>query len=193
MSDNKSQRQKSILKKWWFWGAVFIGLVFLGGLSENHNQPTASNSNSQKEISKQKEAPVAVEMGKVLHTRYFDIIANKVALKDRVDTGNEFADLPAEQGNGYLIINASFKNTDNESRMLTGGSLWINYNGKNFEFDKTETVMLDGWGLMLDQLNPLTTKTTNLVYKIPKEIKGPVYWQPGRASKSEVIFLGNIK
>ena len=121
------------------------------------------------------------------------ITVNKVSLEDRVNTGNEFADLKPEQGNLYLIINASFKNTDNESRMLMDGSVWINYNGKNYEFDKAETVMLEGWGLLLDQINPLTTKTTNLVYKIPAEIKGNAYWQPGRADSDQKILLGNLE
>ena len=93
----------------------------------------------------------------------------------------------------YLIINASFKNTDKESRMLMDGSVWINYNGKNYEFDKAETVMLEGWGLLLDQINPLTTKTTNLVYKMPAEIKGNAYWQPGRANRDKKILLGNLE
>jgi len=63
--------------------------------------------------------------------------------------------------------------------MLMDGSVWINYNGKDYEFDKSESIMAEGWGLFLDQINPLISKTTNLVYKIPAEIKGDIYWQPG--------------
>ena len=63
--------------------------------------------------------------------------------------------------------------------MLMDGSVWINYNGKDYEFDKSESIMAEGWGLVLDQINPLISKTTNLVYKIPAEIKGDIYWQPG--------------
>ncbi len=120
-------------------------------------------------------------------------MVNKALLSDRVNTGNQFASLNPEEGNMYLIINASFKNTDNESRMLVDGSVWINYKGKDYQFDHSETIMLEGWGVLLDQINPLTTKTTNLVYKLPKEIKGPAYWQPGRTSSSERIFLGNLE
>jgi hypothetical protein len=47
--------------------------------------------------------------------------------------------------------------------------------------------------LFLEQLNPLTQKTTNLVYKIPKEIKGPAYYKPGRADNDQRIFLGDLK
>ena len=76
--------------------------------------------------------------------------------------------------------------------MLTDGSVWVNYNGKDYEFDKSETIMAEGYGLLLDQINPLTSKTTNLVYKIPAEVKGEAYWQPGRASDDERILLGKL-
>lgn len=41
--------------------------------------------------------------------------------------------------------------------------------------------------------NPLTSKTTNIVYKIPAEIKGAAYYRPGRSSKKDLIELGNIE
>ncbi len=64
---------------------------------------------------------------------------------------------------------------------------------KDYEFDKSETVMAEGFGLFLDQINPLTSKTTKLVYKLPAEIKGPAYYEPGRASDNESIYLGDLK
>ena len=135
----------------------------------------------------------ATAIGEVLHTRYFDITVHKASVASRVDTGNQFADLKPEQDNLYLIIKTKFKNIDNESRMIIDGTVWIIHNGKNYEYDKSETIMLDGWGIFLDQINPLITKTTNLVYKIPREIKGPVYWRPGRTDKNDIIYLGRIK
>jgi hypothetical protein len=77
--------------------------------------------------------------------------------------------------------------------MLMEGAVFINYNGKEYEFDKSEVIMAEGFGLFLDQINPLTSKTTKLVYKLPAEIKGPAYYKPGRASDDEKIFLGDLK
>lgn len=189
-------KNQSISKGWKIGVTVVIALIVFAqlGKEDKGGSSTADNlSSSSNEQTEQKtEGSKSVRVGEVLHTDYFDITVNKVSLEDRVNTGNEFADLKAEQGNMYLIINATFKNTDQESRMLMDGSVWINYNGKDYEFDKSETVILEGWGLLLDQINPLTTKTTKLVYKIPAEIKGTAYWQPGRADKDQKILLGGL-
>jgi len=132
----------------------------------------------------------AISIGQVLKTDYFEITVNKVGVGNFVDTGNEFSDLKEEEGSKYIVLNVTFKNIDNESRMIVDGSLFINYNGKDYEFDKSETIIADGWGLMLDQINPLIKKTTKLVYKIPTEISGDIYYKPGRTDKR--IILGSI-
>lgn len=189
-------KNATISKGWKIGVTVVIALIVLAQIGKDKKGGSSSSDNSASSSSEQTEqkteAPKGVGVGETLHTDYFDITVNKVSLEDRVNTGNEFADLKPEQGNLYLIINATFKNTDKESRMLMDGSVWINYNGKDYEFDKSETVMLEGWGLLLDQINPLTSKTTNLVYKIPAEIKGNAYWQPGRADNDQKILLGNL-
>ncbi len=188
--------KNSAISKGWKIGVtivlVFIVLAKIGEEDPSPSKAVAYSSSNSDVPEDEVVAEQGVGVGEILHTDYFDIAVNKVSLQDRVNTGNEFADLNPEQGTMYLIINASFKNTDNESRMLMDGSVWINYNGRDYEFDKSEMVMLEGWGLMLDQINPLTTKTTNLVYKIPAEIKGDAFWQPGRAGSDERIALGSL-
>jgi len=173
---------------------VLIGLGILICVSylSNLGKESKENNTSEKANTENENTSNVVKIGDVLTTDYFEISANKIDIQNSVDTGNQFTDLKQESGNLYLIINATYKNIDSESRMLFDGSIWINYNGKDYEFDKSETLMAEGWGLMLDQINPLTSKTTNLVYKIPSEIKGDVYWQPGRSDSDEKIYLGKI-
>lgn len=136
--------------------------------------------------------PAVTKVGEALATRYFEVTVNEVSLADEIDTGNRFSSKAASEGNKFLVINATFKNTDEESRTITSGSVWINYNGKDYEFDKAEPIMADGWGLIMKRINPLTSVTTNLVYEIPKEITGTAYFQPGRSNKDELIVLGNL-
>jgi hypothetical protein len=166
---------------------VILGIIVIASIYNKKSIKDNNYNNSDTQSSN----PI-LKIGDVLKTEYFDVVVNKISISDKVSTGNEFADKGTEQGNRFLIINVTFKNTDKESRMLFDGSLWINYNGRDYEFDKSETIMYDGWGLFLDQINPLISITTNLVYKIPIEIKGPAFYQPGRSSKSDLIFLGNI-
>ena len=191
METNQTPKKKMSLGKKILIGfgvLVVISIIANAGKDKKGNETNSSSSTSEQTS----EASSGVKVGEVLKTDYFDITVNKAELQDRVSTGNEFSDLKPEDGNMYLIINATFKNTDSESRMLMDGSVWINYNGKDYEFDKSETIMAEGYGLLLDQINPLTSKTTNLVYKIPAEVKGDAYWQPGRSDDDERILLGTL-
>lgn len=191
METNQTSKKKmSIGKKILIAFGVLIGIGIIANAGKDKNAKSKDDSSTATEQST--ESSNGVKIGETLKTDYFDITVNKVELQGEVSTGNEFSDLKPEEGNMYLVINATFKNTDSESRMLVDGSVWINYNGKDYEFDKAETIMAEGYGLMLEQLNPLTSKTTNLVYKIPAEVKGDAYWQPGRSDDDERILLGKI-
>jgi len=182
-------KNQSISKGWKIGITIVIALIVLAQLGEDTKNSSSTTDHSSFNLDEKN----VVRVGDVLRTDYFEIKVNKVSLTNAVNTGNMFADLKPERDHLYLIINVTFKNIDTESRMPTDGSVWINYNGKNYQFDKSETILVDGWGLKFDQLNPLTTKTTNLVYKIPAEIKGESYWQPGRSRRDQKVYLGNLK
>lgn len=170
------------------WIVVLGGIViapFLGSGFPNKKDTSSTGENSETKAA-------SIGIGQTLSTDYFDVTVNNVILSKNVRTGNEFADLPSEPGTLYLTLNITYKNTDSESRMITNGAVFVRYSGKEYEFDKAETILLDGWGLLLDQINPLTSKTTNIVYKIPAEIKGPAYYEPGRNYDSKRIYLGEF-
>jgi hypothetical protein len=144
-----------------------------------------SNSSSQ-------ETNKIVKQGEILHTQYFDIRVNQCTSQNELITEDGLTDLKPEQGSKFIIVDVTFKNTSTESRMMFEGALIINYNGKDYTFDKNETIMSDGYGLFLEEINPLTSKRTKLVYKVPDELKGKLYYNPGRADVDQVIFLGTI-
>jgi len=166
-------------------GALFVlGIIANLGKSENATAETASAPASS--------SSSTVGIGQTLKTDYFDVTVNGVKTVKKISDPGGFMNTNAEAGNKFLVIDVTFKNTDNESRMVLDGDLHINYNGKDYNYDKAETLMIDGYGLFLDQLNPLVSKTTKLVYKIPEEVTGNAYYAPARADSDDKIDLGNI-
>ncbi|HMV43406.1 MAG TPA: TM2 domain-containing protein [Leptospiraceae bacterium] len=169
-------------------------LAMLGGKNKNGetSSPTfkdalqSSGSNSTEE---KKSFPT---VGDKIQTSHFAITLKGYKIQNSVKTGNMFSKLDPEEGNKYLVLDVNYKNTDNESRMIGGeGKVFVEMNGKEFEYDKSEHILLDGWGVLLDQLNPMTQKNTKLVFKIPDELKGKIYWEPVRSS--DRFFVGEAK
>lgn len=162
-----------------------VTLISCGGSTNNKGSDSSTNS-----------APAAnvIGVGQTLKTGYFDVTVNKVSITQRInDPSGLGLHVKADPDTKLLVLNVTFKNTDSESRMPMDGAVHFNYGGKDYNFDHSETLMIEGYGLFLDQLNPLISKTTNLVYKIPAEVTGEAYYNPGRADSDEKIILGNIQ
>lgn len=114
------------------------------------------------------------------HAGYFDASVNSCTISESVDTGNRLTTLKLEPDSRYLTVNATFKNTDTEGRIPLEGSLIISSSGKDYKFDTTESVVGEGFGIRMRPLNPLIKLNTKIVYKVPNELSGEVYWRPGR-------------
>lgn len=152
--------------------------------------PICSNeSKNSSSVQENLPTPTVATIGESLTVGYFQIKVNSVKVQKTVNTGNMFSNLKADAGNVYFIMNVTFRNIDKESRMVVDGDLIFLVDGKEYVFDQSESVLADGYGLFLDQLNPLVSKTTNLVYKIPEGLKGKAYYRPGRNSGDMRIFL----
>jgi hypothetical protein len=171
---------------------ILFSLLLVISISGCNNEKGVNQSTNASGLTEESSLKT-IGIGQVLKTEYFDVVANKVSIQEKVKTGNIYSDLKKTADNLYLVINATFTNTSQESRMLFDGSVWIEHNGKQYQFDHSETVLAEGFGLLLDEINPMLSKTTNLVYRIPKTIQGStLYWQPGRANNDEVILLGDF-
>ena len=131
-------------------------------------------------------------VGDKLITSYFEIKLNKVWIDNKIKTGNIVSDVDAGEANLFVILDVSFKNIDNESRMIRKGALFVDCNNKMYKFEKSETIMAEGWSILLELISPLITETTKIVYKIPAEMNGPVYWEPGRNIKGTRFYCGNL-
>ncbi len=124
---------------------------------------------------------------------YFKVKAERGEYRNSVGTGNRFSEPKTWDGSRFYIVHASFKNMDTESRLPVEGSLFINYNGKDYEFDSVEPIMSEGYNIWFRKINPLITMKTKLVYRIPNEIYGDVYWRPGRNSDDTRLWVGVLK
>jgi hypothetical protein len=124
---------------------------------------------------------------------YFEVATGKSQYGNTVGTGNRLAEPKQWEGSRFFIVNASFKNLDTESRLPVEGSLYITYNGKEYEFDSVETVMAEGYNIWFKKVNPLITMKTKIVYRIPDEIEGDVFWKPGRNPDDTRLWVGSVK
>lgn len=172
---------------------IVIGAIILLGIIANLGK---SGEKADAENTGTSTAPAATKgaaIGQTLKTHYFDVTVNGVKTVKKISDPNGILNTEAGAGNKFLIIDITFKNTDNESRMVFDGELHVNYQGKDYNYDKAEEPLLEGYGLFLEQLNPLVSKTTKLVYKIPEEVNGSAYYIPARADNDDKIDLGNIQ
>lgn len=183
---------KSILK-WSFIGAAIIIVISIVAAVMSSDKSKVTTANASASNAKADKQSGDVQIGEILHTEYFDVSVEKVMMAEKIETGNIYADPKPDAGSRFISFKTTFKNTDTESRMILDGTLVIYYNGKEYKFDKSETILADGWGLLLDQINPLVSKTTRIVYKIPNEIEGHAFYIPGRAESNQRIVIGNIE
>lgn len=124
---------------------------------------------------------------------YFDISVDRGTYGKRVGTGNRYAEPKTWAGSRFFIVHTTFKNIDTESRLPVEGSLFINYDGREYEFDSVEPISLEGYNMWFRKINPLITMKTKIVYRIPDEIHGEVFWRPGRNPDDKRLWVGNVK
>ena len=176
---------------------VLILLKACSSMSGGKRDNDGSNTSASGAIN-QSQGSALGEVGKPYATRYFEVTVNQVSINPTVVTDNEFTNSmigkKADPDTVYLIINTTYKNTDTEGRSISAGDLIITVNGKDITFDKAESIHANGWGLTLETINPMMKLTTNVVFKIPKDLKGSARFVPhSRAKSREAIMLGNLQ
>jgi hypothetical protein len=161
---------------------IVVGLFIIGQFSKtDKTDQTAGTSTSSQPAAKE------YTLNQWMPTEYFSVMVKAVKIVDHL-TIDELNELKREEGNKYLIVDIALKNTDKESRLMFDGEI-TTADGKSFE--QTETVMAEGYGIM-DNINPGVQKNTKLVYKIPADLSGKLYYHPARSSSSDRISLGGL-
>jgi hypothetical protein len=168
-------------------GFIIVVLIFYwikNGCNDDKSKSEATNSDKENTAQQYK-------VGQTAQTDYFEVTVNKVQLVTKINTGNEFIDEEynkKNEDNYFLILDVTVKNINTESRYFPNGVLIANYNGKELKYDNAEDII--GYTFMYEQLNPLISKSSKVVYMLPKELAGLLYWIPGRSNVR--IVLGNI-
>lgn len=171
-------------------GYLGIAFVILSAIALGIACGSGDSGPSENEAIKKDEMP---GKGESLQSGDFEVTLVNWYAANQVNTGNMFANLKPEQGQKYLVIRTTYKNTGTESETIWGsGKVIIDVDGKRLTYDNSETVLVDGWGNLVDTINPMVTKTTNLVFKIPADIKGDVYWTAGRSWSEHTFYLGSL-
>ena len=106
-----------------------------------------------------------------------EVTVNDFRLVNSVKVGT-IDDYPAGKDIMYMVISLTLKNISTETIMIGAGELIVYYNDKEYIFDTPELMVSKGWYICCTNINPLISVRRNLVYKLPQEIEGPVFYKP---------------
>jgi hypothetical protein len=171
MSTTTKKKMKTWQKVVWMGIGLFIIIGIVAVATDDGKENAQVKSASTK--------TGAVKKGETLHTEYFDYKINRVYTTDGIIIDG-VQDLKKEEGNKYLVIDLTVKNTDKESRVMFDGIVIRNDGSQEYKYEQSETVLEDGWGFILDNINPGVTKQTKVVYKIPADATGTFDFEVGR-------------
>ncbi|OQB07118.1 MAG: Telomeric repeat-binding factor 2 [Candidatus Cloacimonetes bacterium ADurb.Bin211] len=177
------------------WLIMSVIYAFNAWNSDEDSTSPATNSKITESTSNEDKPDIKgnqIAIKQTANIGYFDVTVNSCTIKNAIYF-NEYSKLGPEEGAKFVVIDLSLKNTSNKSRMMFEGELQlISNDGKKLVMDKTETVFEDGYGLILESINPMLTKKTKIVYKIPANIPGHLYYVPARNKTDIVVDCGTI-
>jgi len=81
----------------------------------------------------------------------------------------------------------TYRNTDIDRRQIDFGSILVVHKQKQYVFTRSDFRGELEWEMILDHQD---VRTTDLVYKIPFEIQGAIYFEPENNYDGNRIYLG---
>lgn len=148
------------------WKKILGGLVVLAviGAIFGDGEGSSSSSNSTVKMDPKKKN----YMGEWVDGRYFKVAV--LGVTERRSGPVEYMCDSAPDGSRYVMVNIAVENTDTESRTLMDeGELHINYDGKNIEYDQTESCTLgqDGFLNFMEDLGPFVKREGRVTFVVP--------------------------
>jgi len=98
---------------------------------------------------------------------------------------SRFEDKQPAPGDSFLVLDVSVRNAGRETRVFNAGPLVVLAGGKEHRVDMPENIIADGY-LLLETLKPGSSRRGRIVYEVPNDLDGPMYWLPGNGQRLRV-------
>jgi hypothetical protein len=120
-------------------------------------------------------------IGETVEYKGFEVTLNDAYTTPKIDLGNEYLNEQAGKESVFLVAELTFENVSSAQRTApTGYMVFIDREKeKQYTVEQPVTVLHENWGMIYEQVSPLSTFTTKLAYKFPKG-EYSLIWALGR-------------
>ncbi|MHD0644815.1 hypothetical protein ACYPKM_04260 [Pseudomonas aeruginosa] len=127
-----------------------------------------------------------------MKTLSFQVTANSCVAASKVGTSSSLLEPKAQPDSKFLILDATFKNISESSRLIEPGVLLVKSGGKTYRFSSYELIPHEDYVMPISGVNPLVSYRMKFVYRIPNSLSGKVVWQPGGNPSQMTVSCGTI-
>ena len=180
-----AEEEKKKTSIWSTLGSIVFALIVIGWIFGDSDYEDAGGDS--------KDVESVAKIGETVKTKYFNVTVNKKGTHTTSAIGTGYSQEAAAQGSMFVVVNTSFENISDESRMLSGAILEITIDGKKLKFDDTANMYGDGWCSGLDTINPMLTLTCSMAWTVPKKNGMSIVYVPPRSSTGISIGVYNDK
>ena len=89
-----------------------------------------------------------------------------------------FDDKQPAKGNHFVVLDVAVRNTDTQPRVFSEGQIIASDASRERSFTTPVNIFADGY-LQLQVLPPSTAARGKIVYEVPDDARGVLYWVPG--------------
>jgi hypothetical protein len=107
------------------------------------------------------------------------------ALRTRRLQPSRFEDKEPAPGDSFVVLDVSVRNPGRDTRVFNAGPLVVVAGGREHRFDTPENIIADGY-LLLEALKPGSSVHGRIVYEVPADLDGAMYWLPGNGQRLPV-------
>jgi hypothetical protein len=119
--------------------------------------------------------------------RPLQIALDGAHMADRIKVSGFDAKQPAS-GNRFVVLDVDVRNTDSQPRVFSEGKLVAIDEHRERTFSTPVNIFADGY-LQLQVLQPSARARGKIVYEVPDNMKGVLYWVPGEGGERILLHL----